>query len=295
MNEKDLGPCSGGAGEPGRRIIDTSTVTAAVRELAIAAAHDLEPDILEALLAARDREEPGLARTVVEILLQNAEIASRERIPVCQDTGVAVVFVELGSEVQVAGDLAAAIQEGVRQGYRDGYLRSSVCDPLTRVNSGDNTPAVLHLASVAGDRLTIRFLPKGCGSENMSAVAMLPPAAGVEGIVDFVCQRVQAAGSNPCPPVLVGVGLGGTFEKAALLAKSALLRPLGQPHPRPDVAALEERLLARINAEGAGVQGLGGRTTALAVHLEIFPTHIASLPVAVNIQCHAHRHKETVL
>ncbi len=277
------------------RVIDEIEITAAVRRLAMAAACDLEPDILEALLIARDRESAELPRNVLDLLLQNSDIASREKIPLCQDTGTAVVFAELGRDLQVNGDLAAAVEEGVRQGYRDGYLRNSVCDPLTRINTGDNTPAVLHLELVAGDRLTLRLLPKGCGSENMSALAMLPPSAGREGIVRYVVERVVAAGSNPCPPVLVGVGVGGTFEKAAFLAKRSLCRPLGQAHSRSDAAALEAELLARINEQGAGVHGLGGVNTALAVHVELFPCHIASLPVAVNIQCHAHRHKEIVL
>ena len=277
------------------KVIAESAVTAAVRELAMAAACDLEPDTLEALLTARDRESSELARNVLELLLSNSDIASREKIPICQDTGLAVVFVELGREVRVGGDLEAAIQEGVRQGYRDGFLRNSVCDPLTRRNTNDNTPAVIHLELVAGDALTLRFLPKGCGSENMSAMAMLPPSAGKPGIIRYVVEQVVAAGSNPCPPVLVGVGVGGSFEKAAYLAKKSLCRPLGCSHPRSDVADLEAEMLLEINEQGSGVHGLGGVNTALAVHLELFPCHIASLPVAVNIQCHAHRHKEIVL
>ncbi|OIP44775.1 MAG: fumarate hydratase [Desulfobacterales bacterium CG2_30_60_27] len=274
------------------REIASELIIATMRELAMAAAIDLEPDSAAALLTARQREISPLARDLLDILLANAEIARREKIPLCQDTGIAVVFVELGQEVRVAGDLVAAVHEGVRRGYQDGYLRMSVCDPLTRQNTGTNTPAVVHVESVPGDRITLRFLPKGCGSENMSALTMLPPSAGSMGIVDFVCQRVVAAGSNPCPPVVVGVGIGGTFEKAALLAKHSLLRPLGQAHGREDVAALEALILTRLNAIGQGVLGLGGNNTALAVHIELYPTHIASLPVAVNIQCHAHRHKE---
>ena len=277
------------------RTLDTDKITAAVKNLVVEAACDLEPDILEALVAARDREESPLAGDLLDLLLVNADIASRERMPVCQDTGVSVFFVELGRELLVAGDLEAAIQEGVEAGYRDGYLRMSVCDPLTRKNTGSNTPAVVHVALVDGESLRLRYLPKGCGSENMSRLQMLPPSAGAEGIVNFVCETVFAAGSNPCPPVVVGVGIGGTFEKSALLAKRALFRPLGEPHTRADVAELEGEILARLNREGQGVEGLGGSNTALAVHLEVFPTHIASLPVAVNIQCHAHRHKEVVL
>ncbi len=277
------------------RTIEAAAVCDAVRRLAVEAATQLEPDILEALTRARDREEPGLARDVLDLLMANADIASREKIPVCQDTGIAVLFVALGQEVRVEGDLEAALQEGVRLGYEEGYLRNSVCDPLERRNTGTNLPAVVHYEMVAGDRLEITLLPKGCGSENMSGLAMLPPSAGEDGIAAFVVDTVLAAHSNPCPPGIVGVGLGGTFERAALLAKKALLRPVGAPHPRPDVAALEERILEEINARGAGVHGFGGRTTMLAVHVEPFPTHIASLPVAVNIQCHAHRHKRVVL
>ncbi|MCX5875898.1 MAG: fumarate hydratase, partial [Deltaproteobacteria bacterium] len=235
------------------------------------------------------------AGNILDLLLTNADIASRERIPVCQDTGTGILFLELGQEIHIRGDLNEALQEGVRLGYAEGYLRKSVCDPLTRKNTGTNTPAVIHLEMVAGDRLTIRFLPKGCGSENMSSLVMLPPSAGTEGVVRHVIDRVLAAGSNPCPPIIVGVGLGGSFEKAALLAKKALLRPVVEKSERADVAALEERLLREINAQGQGVHGFGGITTALAVHLETFPCHIASLPVAINIQCHAHRHKEIVI
>ena len=219
------------------REIDSNEIRQAVRDLAIAAAHDLEPDILDALLAARDRETGELAGNILDLLLTNADIASRERIPVCQDTGTGILFLELGQEVHIQGDLNEALQEGVRLGYEEGYLRKSVCDPLTRKNTGTNTPAVVHLELVAGDRLTIRFLPKGCGSENMSSLVMLPPAAGTEGVVRHVIDRVLAAGSNPCPPMIVGVGLGGSFEKAALLAKKALLRPVGEKSERADVAA----------------------------------------------------------
>lgn len=277
------------------RVIGAEEITVAVRELAISAACHLEPDILEALLVARDRESSELSRNVLELLLKNSDIASRQRMPVCQDTGIAVVFAELGHGVRIEGDPMAAIQEGVRRGYRDGYLRNSVCDPLTRVNTNDNTPAVIHLEPVPGDHLTLRLLPKGCGSENMSALAMLPPSAGTAGIIDYVVERVVAAGSNPCPPVTVGVGVGGSFEKAAYLAKRSLCRPLGQSHPRRDAAELEAAILTAVNEKGAGVQGFGGNNTALAVHLELFPTHIASLPVAVNIQCHAHRHQEITI
>jgi fumarate hydratase subunit alpha len=277
------------------RTLKTTTVTAAVKDLVIEAACELEVDILEGLVVARDRETAPLSRDLLELLLVNADIASREKLPVCQDTGISVFFAEVGRDLRIDGDLDAAIQEGVRQGYAEGFLRMSVCDPLTRMNTGTNTPAVVHTVLVADDRLRLRYLPKGCGSENMSRLEMLPPSAGTDGIVDFVCETVYLAGSNPCPPLLVGVGVGGTFEKAALLAKRSLLRPLGERHEREDVAELEQLILTRLNREGQGVEGMGGNNTALAVHLEIFPTHIASLPVAVNIQCHAHRHKEVLL
>jgi len=277
------------------REIASSEIRQAVCDLAISAAYDLEPDILDALLAARDREQGELARHILDMLVTNADIASRERIPLCQDTGTGVVFLRLGQEVRIVGDLNAALQDGVKQGYEEGYLRKSVCDPLTRRNTGTNTPAVVHVEIVPGDTVQISFLPKGCGSENMSSLAMLPPSAGIEGVVQYVIERVLLAGSNPCPPIIVGVGVGGTFEMAPLLAKKALLRPVGDKSSRPDVAELEERLLSEINALGNGVHGFGGVNTALAVHMETFPSHIASLPVAVNIQCHAHRHKEITL
>ena len=208
---------------------------------------------------------------------------------------MAVVFIELGQDVHVEGNLHDAVQQGIKDGYEEGYLRKSVCDPITRVNTGTNTPAVVHIDLVPGEEMKISMLPKGCGSENMSGLTMLPPSAGLKGMVDFVVDQVVKAGPNPCPPLLVGVGMGGTFEKAALLAKKSLLRPLGEPNNRDDVAALEQEILEKINELGQGVQGLGGNNTALAVHIESFPSHIASLPVAVNIQCHAHRHKEIVL
>ena len=277
------------------KTVQASEITKVVKKLAIEAARDLEPDILDRLLAARDSEKSPLAKNALDMLVTNANIASRDQIPVCQDTGIAVVFVTIGQEVVVEGDLEQAIQEGVKDGYEDGYLRKSVCDPVTRKNTGTNVPAVVHFEIVPGDKLKIAFLPKGCGSENMSGLKMLPPSAGLSGMIDYVVQSVKDAGSNPCPPVVVGVGLGGTFEKAALMAKKTLLRPLGDRNPDARVAELEEKILQRINDEGQGVMGWGGDNTALAVHIETYPTHIASLPVAVNIQCHAHRHKEIEL
>ena len=277
------------------RTVQSKEITAAVRQIAMNASYDLEPDILDKLVAARDREESALTKNALEILLTNANIASREQIPVCQDTGIGVVFITIGQEVVVEGSLEEAIQEGIRTGYGDGFLRKSVCDPVTRKNTGTNVPAVVHYEIVTGDKLRIGFLPKGCGSENMSGLVMLPPSAGISGVEEYVVQKVKDAGSNPCPPVVVGVGLGGTFEKAALLAKKSLMRPLGKGNTDPKVVEIEQRILERINREGQGVMGWGGVNTALAVHIETYPTHIASLPVAVNIQCHAHRHKEIEL
>jgi len=274
------------------KTIEASTITEAVSGLARAAACDLEPDILDALVAARDRETSPLAESVLEMLMMNADIASREQIPACQDTGICTVFVSIGQDVRLAGDLDAAVQEGVRRGYEEGFLRKSVCDVLNRQNTGTNVPAVVHVELAPGDHCRIQLLPKGCGSENMSGLKMLPPSAGIQGAVDYIVETVVEAGPNPCPPLVVGVGIGGTFEKAALMAKKSLLRPVGSPSGRKEVALLEQEILARINREGRGVLGLGGCNTALAVHIDIFPTHIASLPVAVNIQCHSHRHKE---
>lgn len=277
------------------RTIEEAVVIEAVRQMAVDAAHHLEPDILEGLLAARDRETSPLAKNVLNMLIVNADTASREMIPACQDTGICTVFVTLGHELMISGDLVGAIQEGVRLGYEEGFLRKSVCDPVTRVNTGTNVPAVVHVEVETGDRCRLALLPKGCGSENMSGLKMLPPSAGIPGAMEYVVDTVVKAGSNPCPPLVVGVGIGGTFEKAALMAKRALLRPVGQAGSREDVARIEAELLERVNREGAGVLGLGGCNTALAVHVDTCPTHIASLPVAVNIQCHSHRHKQVVL
>ena len=277
------------------KTITAAAVTEAVKELAQSAACDLEPDILEALVAARDRETSRLAGSVLEMLLLNADIASREKVPACQDTGICTVFVTLGQEVRIDGGLDEAIQEGVRQGYAEGFLRKSVCDVISRENTGTNVPAVVQIDIQSGDLCRIRFLPKGCGSENMSGLKMLPPSSGIQGAVDYIVDTVVDSGPNPCPPLVIGVGIGGTFEKAACMAKKSLLRPVGRPSHRKDVAELEKKILERINREGRGVLGLGGCNTALAVHIDTFPTHIASLPVAVNIQCHSHRHKEIFL
>ncbi len=278
------------------RQIPVAQVTQAVKEAVIAANYDLGEDLLAALKRGEREEESPSGRDTFRQLLDNAQIASQERIPLCQDCGLAVVFVELGQEVHlVGGDFEAAVQEGVRQGYKEGYLRKSLCHPLTRANTGDNTPAVIHTEIVGGDRLKLTVVPKGGGSENMSRLYMLKPAEGWAGIKEKVVATVREAGANPCPPIIVGVGIGGTFERAALLAKKSLLREVGRPNPDPELADLERQLLKAVNDLGIGPQGLGGRITALAVHILMQPSHIASLPVAVNIQCHASRHKEVVL
>lgn len=257
---------------------------------------DLGEDVLQAFDRAMTKEESPLGVEILKELKENARIAKEENVPICQDTGFAVVFVELGQEVHlVGGSLNGAIEEGVRQGYRDGYLRKSICHPFTRANTGDNTPAIIHMEVVPGEKVKITVAPKGGGSENMSRVVMLTPSDGVEGIKRFVVQRVKESGSNPCPPTIVGVGIGGTFEQAALLAKKSLLRSLGSKNPDPELDQLESEILNEVNNLGIGPQGLGGRTTSLAVHVLMMPCHIASFPLAVNIQCHAQRHKEATL
>lgn len=279
------------------RQIEASEITAQIAEMCREANMLLGDDAVDALTRALVQEESPAGKKVLELLLENIEIAGSEQIPLCQDTGFAVFFVEWGQEVHLTGGtLEDAINEGVRKGYREGCLRKSiVADPLNRVNTGDNTPAVIHLSLVPGDRVKIAFAPKGGGSENMSALKMLKPFDGVEGVIDFVVSQVKEAGPNPCPPVVVGVGLGGTFDKVAVMAKKALFRPLGQPHPEPFYADLERKILEKINDLGIGPQGFGGRITALAVHIETFPAHIASLPVAVNLNCHAARHVERII
>lgn len=278
------------------REISAQKVTEVVSRLFMEANTDLGEDVLRAIEQAREKEESPTAREVLGELLENARIAKQEKVPMCQDTGLAVVFVELGQDVHVTGGyLYEAIQEGVRIGYKEGYLRKSACHPFSRANTGDNTPAIIHLDLVPGERLRVLAVPKGGGSENMSRVMMLTPSVGKAGVMDYVVERVRESSSNPCPPVIVGVGIGGTFEKAAILAKKALLRPLGSPNPDPELNQMEAELLRRINDLGIGPQGYGGRTTALGVFIEMMPCHIASLPVAVNLQCHASRHKEAVI
>ena len=279
------------------REIPAAEVAEAVARLCIKANLRLPQEVKAAFERALSAEESPLGKEILENLLENARVAERESIPMCQDTGVAVVFVELGAQACITGGpLKDAINAGVRKGYTEGRLRKSVvASPLSRENTGDNTSAIIHLKQVDGDRLRIVVAPKGAGSENMSALGMLRPADGVEGIERFVVRAVERAGASACPPLVVGVGVGGNFERCALLAKEALLRPLGRPHPDEAVAELERRLLRAVNDTGIGPGGLGGRITALAVHVETFPCHIASLPVAVNLNCHAHRHAEAVI
>jgi fumarate hydratase subunit alpha len=276
------------------REISAEAVADTVARLCVQANTCLPRDVKDGIAAARAAEDWPPAREILDRIVENGEIGGG--FPICQDTGMACVFLEVGQELHIAGDLAQAVDEGVRRGYAQGYLRKSVVsDPLERVNSGDNTPAMLYTQLVPGDRLVVTVAPKGFGSENMSRIAMLKPSDGVEGVKDFIVDTVEQAGPNPCPPIVVGVGLGGTFDKCALLAKKALLRELGAPSPLPFYADLERELLDRINALGIGPQGFGGRTTALAVHIETLPTHIAGLPCAVNINCHVARHATEVL
>ena len=278
------------------REVDVRLISQAVRDLCIEANTDLGSDVIRAFDLAMEKEESPLGVEILKELKENARVAREEKVAICQDTGFAVVFIELGQDVHLCGgDLRDAVLEGVRQGYRDGYLRKSICHPLTRENTGDNTPGIIHTEVVPGEKVRITVAPKGGGSENMSRVVMLTPSEGVEGIKRFVVQRVKESGSNPCPPTIVGVGIGGTLEQAALLAKKSLLRTLGDKNPDPVLERLESDLLAEINQLGIGPQGLGGRTTSLAVHVLMMPCHIASLPLAVNIQCHAQRHKEAVI
>ncbi len=277
--------------------VDTSVITSNIKEMCIEANLFLSEDMEKVFSCAREKEKSPLGKLVMGQLGENLEIASKEQIPICQDTGMAVVFVKVGQEVLLTGkDVKEAINEGVRQGYVEGYLRKSVVDdPIIRNNTNDNTPAVIHFDIVPGDKVDITVAPKGFGSENMSRVFMLKPADGIEGVKDAVLTAVKDAGPNACPPMVVGVGIGGTFEKCALMAKEALLRPAGEHSEIPYVRELEEELLTRINKTGVGPGGLGGTTTALAVNVNTYPTHIAGLPVAVNICCHVNRHSHRVL
>ena len=272
------------------RSIDSKVIEDTVARLCIEANLRLPPDVINAIESAEKAEPWDGAKRILSLLGDNVRIASEKTLPVCQDTGMACVFVELGQDVHIDGDFEEAVNNGVRRGYGEGYLRKSVvCDPLRRVNTGDNTPALLTVKLTRGDKMRITVMPKGFGSENMSALKMLKPADGVEGVKNFVLETVEKVGANPCPPIIVGVGIGGSFDKAAYLAKHALLRPVDEPNPDEYYAALESELLDKINALGIGPQGFGGKTTALAVLIEAMPTHVAGLPVAVNISCHATR------
>lgn len=280
------------------REIGYEEIVDSVARLSMEANYYLGQDLLDALRRAREEEESPLGQELLDQILENAQVAAEERMPLCQDTGVAVVYLEVGQDVHlVGGELAEAVNEGVRRGYEEGYLRKSVVQPpfSARMNTKDNTPAVIHTEIVPGDRLKITVLPKGGGSENMSYLKMLSPAAGRQGVIDFVVESVDRSGANPCPPTIVGVGIGGTADKAMGLAKRALLREVAAPSPDPEVAELEREILEAVNRLGIGPMGFGGHVTALAVHVETFPCHIASLPVAVNLQCHSARHKSVLL
>ena len=273
------------------RELQSEAITDAVRQMCITANRDLPVDVRRCITACHDREDWPAAKETLKRIMENYEIAEQEGVPICQDTGVACVFIEIGQDVHIIGDLTDAINEGVRQGYREGYLRMSVVtDPLRRTNTGDNTPAMMYCDIVPGKSVKITVAPKGFGSENMSRVSMLKPSDGIEGVKEFVLQTVEKAGANPCPPVIVGIGIGGTFDKAAMLAKKALLRPADDINSDPFYANLENELLESVNALGIGPQGFGGKATALAVKILTMPTHIAGLPVAVNINCHVARH-----
>lgn len=278
------------------KTVNAQTITETIAHLCIDANRNLPKDVAAALHQAEETEPFAPARDLLSLLTKNEQIARTTQMPICQDTGMAVVFADVGQDVHIAGDFAEAVNEGVRRGYVEGLLRKSVVgDPLRRVNTGDNTPAVLHTRLVPGDTLTLTVAPKGFGSENMSQLRMLTPASGIDGVKRFVLDTVRAAGANPCPPMVLGIGIGGDFEQVAENAKRALMLPLGTPNPDPFYAQLEEELLVAINQTGIGVQGLGGRTTCLGLHIIAAPMHIAGLPVAVNVSCHVTRHATAVL
>ena len=279
------------------RTIHTNEITKQIKEMCMQVNIQLSPDVKEALLAGREKEESVLGRQILGQLEENMEIAKENCIPICQDTGMTVVFLKIGQDLHIEGDyLEDAVNEGIRQGYQEGYLRKSVVgDPLIRKNTKDNTPGVIHYEIVPGDQLEITVAPKGFGSENMSRVFMLKPADGIEGVRQAILESVEAAGPNACPPMVIGVGIGGTFEKCALLAKKALTRELGSHSPIPYVKELEEEMLDKVNNLGIGPGGLGGRVTAIGLNIETYATHIAGLPVAVNICCHVNRHITRVL
>lgn len=275
------------------RDIKMAQIVGAVKNMCIEANYRLEEDVVESIHSSLSNESSEMAREILGDMIENLDIADKKSMPICQDTGMAVFFVEIGREVHLEGDITEAINEGVRQGYRDGCLRASIVgDPILRVNTGDNTPSVIYYEIVEGDNIVIKFAPKGFGSENMGKLKMLKPSDGIEGVRKFVIDTVREAGPNPCPPIVVGVGIGGTMDKACQIAKKALFRDLKSSHPEEHIANLERELLTEINKLGIGPQGFGGDTTSLGVNIETYPTHIAGLPVAVNINCHVSRHKE---
>ena len=279
------------------REVEINTIIETIKELCIEANYNLTNDVYSKLCEAKNNETWDLGKNILSDIIINSEIAKNERMPICQDTGMACVFVEIGQEVQViGGNINDAINEGVRRGYEEGFLRKSVvADPINRVNTGDNTPALIYFDIVPGDKIKITVAPKGFGSENMSQIKMLKPADGIKGVKEFIIDVVRQAGPNPCPPMIVGVGIGGSFDKAAYLAKKALIRPINKSNENEFYRDLEEELLEEINKLGIGPQGFGGKTTALGLNIEVYPTHIAGLPVAVNINCHATRHAERII
>lgn len=275
------------------RDIKMAQIVGAVKNMCIEANYRLEEDVVESIHSSLSNERSEMAREILGDMIENLDIADKKSMPICQDTGMAVFFVEIGRDVHLEGDITEAINEGVRQGYRDGFLRASIVgDPILRVNTGDNTPSVIYYEIVEGDNIVIKLAPKGFGSENMGKLKMLKPSDGIEGVRKFVIDTVREAGPNPCPPIVVGVGIGGTMDKACQIAKKALFRDLKSSHPEEHIANLERELLTEINKLGIGPQGFGGDTTSLGVNIETYPTHIAGLPVAVNINCHVSRHKE---
>ncbi|WMJ81012.1 fumarate hydratase [Clostridium sp. MB40-C1] len=278
------------------REVNAEQIISAVKTIAIKSNYFLGNDVMKALNERYEKEESPVGKEILSQILENDRISAEKEMPICQDTGVAVVFVELGQEVHVNGDINEAIHEGVRQGYKEGYLRKSIVEnPLYRKNTNDNTPAVIHMKVVPGDKIKLTIAPKGGGSENMSRIKMLKPLEGEEGVKSFVLQTISEAGGNPCPPIVIGIGIGGTFEKAALISKEALLRPLDDHNEDTRIAKLEDEILESVNKLGIGPMGLGGRTTALGVKIETYPCHIASLPVAININCHAARHETIII
>lgn len=279
------------------REIKASTITDAIERLCMEANQVLPQDIKDAISTCRSQEDGDIACGILDNIIENYQIAENEQVPICQDTGMACVFLEIGQDVHITdGDLTEAVNEGVRRGYTKGYLRKSVVkDPVRRGNTGDNTPAMLYTEIVPGEQIKVTVGPKGFGSENMSAIRMFKPSAGIQGIKDFIIETVETAGPNPCPPMVVGVGIGGTFDKAALLAKKALMRPVDTSNPDPYYADLEKEMLQKINELGIGPQGFGGRTTAIGLNIETMPTHIAGMPCAINISCHVTRHKTEVI